>query len=236
VARAALPGSRRCRTRERPRRRLQGSPPLARSVDLSGLWWSNGVGLGRPPPGPGGSDAQIAANRPGVQIAWRRPVLAASLPNWGFAGVQRPAGVALALRFPWYIAVELRGFEPLTPCMPCRDRPVKRRWSRRSRCVTPQIGRDRCGPLMTVVVHWHILQASSKFTARTRSASRPPVLAVRASRRFLANTVRNSYQQAMVYYPSARASRPHGPCRCPAWPSTGRGQVGNGVAHLGTVP
>jgi hypothetical protein len=28
--------------------------------------------------------------------------------------------------------------------------------------VTPQIGIDRCGPLMTVVVPWHILQASSR--------------------------------------------------------------------------
>jgi hypothetical protein len=50
------------------------------------------------------------------------PVLAASLPDWGFAGVRRPAGVALALRFPWYFAVELRGFEPLTPCMPLTSR------------------------------------------------------------------------------------------------------------------
>ena len=36
--------------------------------------------------------------------------------------------------------------------------------------VMPQIGIDRCGPLVTVVVPWHILQASSKFTAATRSA------------------------------------------------------------------
>jgi hypothetical protein len=28
--------------------------------------------------------------------------------------------------------------------------------------VTPQIGIDRCGPLMTVVVPWDILQASSR--------------------------------------------------------------------------
>src|SRR5215217_8522640 len=33
--------------------------------------------------------------------------------------------------------------------MPSRNRPVKRCWSRRSRW-SPQIGRDRCGPLVTV--------------------------------------------------------------------------------------
>jgi hypothetical protein len=127
VARAALPGSRRCRTRERPRRRLQGSPPLARSVDLSGLWWSNGVGLGRPP-------------RPALGVATLRSLLiglAFRLPGgarcWRLAcrtgvllGVRRPAGVALALRFPWYFAVELRGFEPLTPCMPCHPHHLTR--------------------------------------------------------------------------------------------------------------
>jgi hypothetical protein len=100
---------------------------LARSVDLSGLWWSNGVGLGRPP-------------RPALGVATLRSLLiglAFRLPGgarcWRLAcrtgvllGVRRPAGVALALRFPWYFAVELRGFEPLTPCMPCHPHQLTR--------------------------------------------------------------------------------------------------------------
>src|SRR5215213_9259381 len=41
--------------------------------------------------------------------------------------------------------------------------------------VTPQIGRDRCGPLMTVVVPWTILQASSRVVATTTCVQAPRV-------------------------------------------------------------
>lgn len=53
VARAALPGSRRCRTRGRPKRQLQGSPPSANSIDPpGGSSRRRGFPRMRPPPGP----------------------------------------------------------------------------------------------------------------------------------------------------------------------------------------
>jgi hypothetical protein len=47
--------------------------------------------------------------------------------------------------------------------------------------VMRRIGIDRSGPLMTVVVPWAILQASSKVAAGTGSAQAEPVLAGCAS-------------------------------------------------------
>jgi hypothetical protein len=38
------------------------------------------------------------------------------------------------------VVVELRGFEPLTPCMPSRDLALKRCWSHRLRWSLPKLG------------------------------------------------------------------------------------------------
>jgi hypothetical protein len=48
--------------------------------------------------------------------------------------------------------------------------------------VMAQIGRDRCGPLMTVVVPWDILQASSKVLAMTTCAHGGAQLPIRVQR------------------------------------------------------
>jgi hypothetical protein len=69
-----------------------------------------------------------------------------------------------------FCLVELRGFEPLTSCMPSRDQAFRRYLSLPSALVMRQIRADRGGPLVTVVVPCHILQASSKATAATQSA------------------------------------------------------------------
>ena len=63
--------------------------------------------------------------------------------------------------------VELRGFEPLTPCMPSRDQGGQAMLVTLSALVISWIGIDRCGPLMTVVVPWAILQISPKPSERS---------------------------------------------------------------------
>jgi hypothetical protein len=54
--------------------------------------------------------------------------------------------------------------------MPSRDQVSRRCWWVPSALVMLQTREDRGGPLVTVVVPWHILQVSSKATAATRSA------------------------------------------------------------------
>jgi hypothetical protein len=115
VARAALPGSRRCRTRERPRRQLQVSPAWARSVDLRALWRSKRVAFGRVCPAVGVARLRSRARCLRSRIAWWR---ACRPPDWGFVGVGVPAGVAVRCVSPGSCG-GAEGIEPLTPCMPC---------------------------------------------------------------------------------------------------------------------
>jgi len=62
--------------------------------------------------------------------------------------------------------VELRGFEPLTSCMPSSERLSKRSWSPSFALLITGLELYRYGPLVTVVVPSHILQTSSKLPAR----------------------------------------------------------------------
>jgi hypothetical protein len=62
--------------------------------------------------------------------------------------------------------VELRGFEPLTSCMPSSERLSKRSWSLSFALLITGLELYRYGPLVTVVVPSRILQTSSKLDAR----------------------------------------------------------------------
>jgi hypothetical protein len=64
------------------------------------------------------------------------------------------------------VLVELRGFEPLTSCMPSSERLSKRSWSRSFALLIRGLELHRYGPLVTVVVPSAILQTSSKLAAR----------------------------------------------------------------------
>jgi hypothetical protein len=70
-------------------------------------------------------------NRSTERVFWRLP--AALLVNLWQMTLRAEGGDALCL-------VELRGSEPLTPCMPSRDQVVKRRWSRRLRWSCSELG------------------------------------------------------------------------------------------------
>jgi hypothetical protein len=66
------------------------------------------------------------------------------------------------------VGVELRGFEPLTSCMPSSERRSKRSWSPSFALLIAGLELYRYGPPVTVVVPSHILQTSSKLDARPR--------------------------------------------------------------------
>src|SRR5829696_1190857 len=102
--------------------------------------------------------------------------------------------------------------------------------------VTPQIGRDRCGPLMTVVVPWTILRISPK-----------PARGQRRVRRVVAGPVR---YPSFVLWLTGRARSTRGSRRshrgCWDWPANhdprhrgkdagGMGTAGRGgrLQHLG---
>jgi hypothetical protein len=105
------------RTTAMPHARAAQAPVTgysARSVDLRGLWRSKRVGLGY---------ARVA------RIRSRARCLRSRIPCWRACRTRDPAGIGVLLGltrplglpagpFPMVVAVELRGVEPLTPCMP----------------------------------------------------------------------------------------------------------------------
>jgi hypothetical protein len=84
-----------------------------------------------------------------------KAAMSETLANLWQATLSGRPGVALCL-------VELRGFEPLTPCMPSRECPYERSWSPSFAVLMAGSRLSRCGPPVTVVVPSDVLQTSSQ--------------------------------------------------------------------------